>query len=439
MATPGPNEDAKQQHQQQLAQLEEQASALIDPALLRLTEGLPRWELDLVVKEADECEKALLKEIDMLEQAAAAKRASMMSSNLDSQVADSVDAQTKAMAAIRAQHEPLVPFQYGLGYPFGNVEEILASEYSTVDRFLTLSSLLGRLFWPTPLPDHHPAMVALNEDLRTKKEKELKKHYQQQLQEKAAAIQRQERLFNLVSHPNYTAPLATQEEIAAMQPLSAVSAGTPAASPPTLMSLWKKINQHKTALVFRKPVSDKDAPGYSERILFPMDLSLIKKMISNGIIVSLEQFHRKIVLICHNCVKFNGSASDYGIIARDFERYAEDVLWNALDMVVLSPTAISSPELTATGPELVSSAPEPVPIISLPPSSASSGVVPTPAAKRKSQQTSTATPAPFAAPMPAITPIMQTAVPATVTSSTQAAYANSPIGRGRGRPSKKKK
>jgi hypothetical protein len=363
-------DSTKQQHEESLAELEQKAFKLIDPALMQLTEGLPRWELDLVVKEADECEKALLKEIALLEEAAsAAAKGDNVNKNDDSDKEtekdgsgttgdgdaknsttlsnDMADAQTKAMATLRAQHhEPVVPFQYGLGYPFGSVEEILASDYSTVDRFLTLSSLLGRLFWTTPLPDHHPISLALAKDLKHKKEKDIKKHQQQIIQEKTTTIQRQERLFQLVSHANYTATLATTEEITAMQLQYESSQGQPgvesstppppAANTPTLISLWKKINQHKTAVVFRKPVSDKDAPGYSERILFPMDLSLMKKMITNGIITSLEQLHRKVVLICHNCVKFNGAASDYGMIAREFEKYAEDTLWNAIESVVLS-------------------------------------------------------------------------------------------------------
>ena len=62
---------------------------------------------------------------------------------------------------VECKPEEAAAFQYGLGLPFSSVDDILNSEYSTVDRFITLSALLGRLFWPVPLPDHHPHAVAL--------------------------------------------------------------------------------------------------------------------------------------------------------------------------------------------------------------------------------------------------------------------------------------
>jgi hypothetical protein len=48
------------------------------------------------------------------------------------------------------------------------------------------------------------------------------------------------------------------------------------------------------------------APGYKERILFPMDLSLVRKMIVARMIKSFSSLHHRVALICHNCVKFNG-------------------------------------------------------------------------------------------------------------------------------------
>lgn len=93
-----------------------------------------------------------------------------------------------------------------------------------------------------------------------------------------------------------------------------------------LLTIWKRISNHRTATVFRRPVSSKDAPTYHERIQFPMDLSLIKKMILAQIISSYADLHFSIGLICHNCVKFNGRESDYGQITREFEAYVDDAL-----------------------------------------------------------------------------------------------------------------
>lgn len=100
---------------------------------------------------------------------------------------------------------------------------------------------------------------------------------------------------------------------------------------------------HKTALVFRRPVNDRDAPGYSDRILFPMDLSLVRKMVTSQQIQSLEDLHTKIALICHNCVKFNGGASDYGLVAKDFEAYVDDAIITAVENA-----ATTAQEMAAT-------------------------------------------------------------------------------------------
>lgn len=43
-------------------------------------------------------------------------------------------------------------------------------------------------------------------------------------------------------------------------------------------------------------------------------------------IVSWCDLHQRLGLICHNCVKFNGRESDYGVVTREFESYVEEVL-----------------------------------------------------------------------------------------------------------------
>mmetsp|Transcript_7072 Transcript_7072/g.12811 ORF Transcript_7072/g.12811 Transcript_7072/m.12811 type:complete len:257 (+) Transcript_7072:700-1470(+) len=97
-----------------------------------------------------------------------------------------------------------------------------------------------------------------------------------------------------------------------------------------LLALYKKISSHRTAVVFRKPVNPAEAPGYKERILFPMDLSLIRKMIVARMITSFSSLHQRIGLICHNCVKFNGRESDYAVLTREFEDFVDDKVLEAL-------------------------------------------------------------------------------------------------------------
>ena len=54
-------------------------------------------------------------------------------------------------------------------------------------------------------------------------------------------------------------------------------------------------------------------------------------MITSQQIQSLEDLHANIALICHNRMKFNGGASDYGIVAKDFEVYVDDIILNAVE------------------------------------------------------------------------------------------------------------
>jgi Bromodomain len=57
-----------------------------------------------------------------------------------------------------------------------------------------------------------------------------------------------------------------------------------------------------------------------------MDLSLIRKMIVARHIQSYAQLHHYIGLISHNCCKYNGKESDYGMVARDFEAMADHII-----------------------------------------------------------------------------------------------------------------
>ena len=322
--------------------LEIKAISMVDDALLRLTKGLPRYELDLIVKEADECEHALLQEIAMLEKEATALTVAAVARQSQEQEqsaqGDKRQKNSNNTTLIKPSEKPdstetrtnngplsnpaVAPFKYGLGYPFSSVDDVLSSDYSTVDRFITLSALLGRLFWPAPLPDQHPHAMALTEANK-------KVPRQQQLQNKLHRVQRQEKLLALQHSPYYTQSYASEEGNA------------------TLLAIWKKISSHKTALVFRRPVTDKDAPSYSDRILFPMDLSLVRKMITLQQIQSFADLHAKIALICHNCMKFNGAASDYGIVAKEFETFVDDAILNAVENAAAAAAFVPSADPTA--------------------------------------------------------------------------------------------
>ena len=238
--------------------------SLLMPSLFRLTEGIPRRELKLMISESKACEALLEKEINELQESLKNK-----SNNNNSSKKSQVDI-------------------------------YLETEVTPPDRYFTVSSLLGRLRddLATPLPPNSilPALRAQHGLLQQppKKKKSLSNQSNNNdpldvgsatSPEEPTDIEKQKRVLALLSNPEYT-----QEH------------PTPAA----LLTCWKKISTHRTSVVFRRPVNPKEAPGYTDRIFFPMDLSLVRKMIVARLIKSFSELHQRIGLICHNCVKYNG-------------------------------------------------------------------------------------------------------------------------------------
>jgi len=186
-----------------------------------------------------------------------------------------------------------------------NADAILSSELTPLDRFYTVSALLGRLREPldTPLPPNSTHLAKKSVSTKKSSVKKMDKH-------KESMIEKQKALLKLDKNPAYR----KQQDNS------------------TLLLLWKRISNHRSATVFRKPVNTREAPGYTDRILFPIDLSLIRKMIVSNIIVSYADLHQRIGLMCHNCVKYNGRESDYGIITREFESYVDDNIVAAVNV-----------------------------------------------------------------------------------------------------------
>lgn len=61
-----------------------------------------------------------------------------------------------------------------------------------------------------------------------------------------------------------------------------------------------------------------------------MDLNLIRKKIAARMIKSYAELHQHIGLIAHNCMKYNGRESDYGVVTRDFEANADEFIQQAV-------------------------------------------------------------------------------------------------------------
>ncbi|XP_056430647.1 bromodomain-containing protein 8 isoform X2 [Hyla sarda] len=72
-----------------------------------------------------------------------------------------------------------------------------------------------------------------------------------------------------------------------------------------LAPIWKMIADHRYAALFRKPLKEKEAPGYKEVVKRPMDLSTIKKGLSKGRIKTSAEFQRDVLLMLQNAVMYN--------------------------------------------------------------------------------------------------------------------------------------
>uniref|UniRef100_A0A7S2K488 Bromo domain-containing protein n=1 Tax=Leptocylindrus danicus TaxID=163516 RepID=A0A7S2K488_9STRA len=259
--------------------MQKDEQALLCPTLERLTTCLPRHELLEIVKDAEEVEALLKIEIGRLHE--------KLNNAQPLTTAKEVGAE-KAMT----------------------VNEMLTSFETPADKFgATVSALIGRLRKPleTPHPPHSTLIhhIAQRDKLLQKpgKTEDLESQKKKQSEQVQA-------LLDLQKNPIFTNKMTETT---------------------ALLSLWKRISGHRSANVFRRAVSERDAPGYTDKILFPVDLSLIRKMVTAGIIDSYAEFQKYIGLMSHNCVKFNGRESDYGIVAREFESYVDESIVTAVN------------------------------------------------------------------------------------------------------------
>ncbi len=254
-------------------------------SMWRLTGGLPQHELSTMLQEAIDCEKALEKEIEILE--AAAKGEGPISD----------DPNITIKIGVPREYDPTTT---GPNY-LSTAKDILATDLTPLDRYFSVSSLIGRLRDPldTPLVQQLEYIGTLND--HQKKKTKTSNAVQQNRQK---VYRQYKRIASLRDENDIYTEIQTDNT--------------------ALLALVKRISNHRTAAVFRRAVNPKEAPGYDTRIHFPVDMGLIKKLVLCGHINTFEKLHQYIGLICHNCVKFNGRYSDYAALTRDFESYVDD-------------------------------------------------------------------------------------------------------------------
>ena len=198
------------------------------------------------------------------------------------------------------------------------LDEMIGSPFTALDRYWTASALVGRLRGTMAPPSLFYDVNKANSKAAAKTS----------VPSGAKSSPEAQKLLDMMKHSAYTR-------------------NEPSAN---ILACWKKIFSNRAAIVFKKPVKDEEAPGYSERIRFPMDLSLVRKMIVTRHITCYQQLHSYIGLIAHNCVKYNGRETDYGVVARDFEAVADEIIRQAVlnaDSVTQAYTATLTTPSTA--------------------------------------------------------------------------------------------
>ncbi|XP_053935704.1 bromodomain-containing protein 8 [Cuculus canorus] len=104
----------------------------------------------------------------------------------------------------------------------------------------------------------------------------------------------------------------------------------------TLLSIWKIIASHRCSGPFLKAVSEKQAPGYSDVVKRPMDLTSIKKRLSKGHIQSVIQFQRDLMLMFQNAIMYNSFNHHVHRMATDMQREVLEQLQMLCEAVLCS-------------------------------------------------------------------------------------------------------
>jgi hypothetical protein len=93
-----------------------------------------------------------------------------------------------------------------------------------------------------------------------------------------------------------------------------------------LQSVWKLMKSHKYHSIFGRPITEQEAPGYTEAVPRPMDLATLLEMLRRGQVRSYTHMRRLLRLMADNCIAYNGADSHYGRYGREFSAFIDDKL-----------------------------------------------------------------------------------------------------------------
>lgn len=73
----------------------------------------------------------------------------------------------------------------------------------------------------------------------------------------------------------------------------------------SILLLYNSLAGHRCASIFAKPITDEQAPNYSQLILQPMDLTTLKRNIDSGQIRNILDFQLYVMRMCYNAIFYN--------------------------------------------------------------------------------------------------------------------------------------
>jgi len=113
-----------------------------------------------------------------------------------------------------------------------------------------------------------------------------------------------------------------------------ISGNTPAQSH-EIDILIDKVWERDHDDLFKQPVTDEEAPGYSTMITEPMDLSTIREKNHRGEYPTWESVAKDIYLMFRNALRYNNKGDDIWALAKTQQMHARSLIENALQGKIL--------------------------------------------------------------------------------------------------------
>lgn len=102
----------------------------------------------------------------------------------------------------------------------------------------------------------------------------------------------------------------------------------------TILPVLNNIASHRFASVFSNPVSNKEAPNYSNVVKSPLDIKTIRAQVKSGDIPNMQTFERAVTLMLANAIMYNAEQSEVAKMAREVYEHAlvRKVIVNSLQL-----------------------------------------------------------------------------------------------------------